>query len=130
MDWVAQAQLCASVGPIALQKLWKLGIRTIFDLERVLLDPACQNGGLVASIGAILWQGPYLAPDGRVGAPDLAAVMANIRFRLENPHVHRLRQIFNQVSLSLGEDARRLSPIPDGLRRSRVFDDMRRTATV
>ena len=130
MDWVAQAQLCASVGPAALQRLWKLGIRTIFDLERVLLDPVCQNERLVASVGAILWEGPYVVPAGQTGPPDVAAVKANIRFRLENPHVHRLRQIFNQVSLSLGDEARRLWPDSDGPRCSRPFDDMRRTATV
>ena len=130
MDWVAQAQLCASVGPVALQKLWKLGIRTIFDLERVLLDPVCQNERLVTSVGAILWEGPYVVPAGQGGPPDVAAVRANIRFRLENPHVHRLRQIFNQVSLSLGDDARRLWPHPDGPRGCGAFDAMRRTATV
>ena len=130
MDWVAQAQLCASVGPAALQRLWRLGIRTIFDLERVLLDPVCHNERLLASVGAILWEGPYVVPAGQGGPPDVAAVMANIRFRLENPHVQRLRQIFNQVSLSLGDDARRLWPQPGGPRRGGAFDDMRRTATI
>lgn len=108
MDWVAQAQLCASVGPAALPKLWALGIRTIFDLERILLDQACRDDVLIATVGAVLWQHPGPLP---AGSPNLATLKADIRFRLENPHVHRLRQIFNQVSLSLGKDARKLDPI-------------------
>ena len=60
--------------------------------------------------------------------PALATLKADIRFRLENPHVHRLRQIFNQVSMSLGDEARRLWPLPDGGRGRPGFDPMRRPA--
>lgn len=131
MDWVAQAQLCASVGPIALETLWNLGVRTIFDLERILLDPACRDDGLIAAVGAILWQEPFAGPSGRPATPNLCTLKANIRFRLENPHVHRLRQIFNQVSLSLGDESRRLWPIIDGCdRQRRCYDPMRRPAAV
>lgn len=128
MDWVAQAQLCASVGPTALQKLWSLGIRTIFDLERVLLDPACQDDALICAVGAILWQHPPVPPTAGSTMPALATLKADIRFRLENPHVQRLRQIFNRVSLSLGDEARRLWPMPDERRGRRDFDAMRRPA--
>lgn len=38
MDWVALAQLCCSVGPECMTRLWKLGIRTVFDLEQVGRD--------------------------------------------------------------------------------------------
>lgn len=119
MDWVAQAQLCASVGPTTLLALWRLGIRTIFDLERVALDDRCYDDDLIREIGAILWQGH---DHGRAMArgeavshppayPTLSAIRADIRFRLESPHVHRLRQIFNQVSESIGDEARCLPPI-------------------
>lgn len=113
MDWVAQAQLCASVGPSALAKLWRIGIRTIFDLERVALDQCCSAPELLETIGAVIWKGSKESLSGIPIVPDLDAIRADIRFRLENPHVLRLRQVFNQVSDSIGADARRLSPIVD-----------------
>ena len=36
MDWVLQAQLCTSVGPMAFLQLRKIHIRTIFDFERAV----------------------------------------------------------------------------------------------
>lgn len=113
MDWVAQAQLCASVGPSSLSALWRIGIRTIFDLERVALDKSCSAPELIETIGVIIWKGPDTSLSKQPIVPDLSAIDADIRFRLENPHVLRLRQIFNQVSDSIGHDARRLSPIVD-----------------
>lgn len=110
MDWVAQAQLCSSVGPAALLELWELGIRTIFDLERVMLDPCCTDDELIAEIGAILWRRSGSAPQ-QPARPALPAIRADIRLRLENPHALRLRQIFNQVGRSLGDGARRLPPV-------------------
>lgn len=121
MDWVAQAQLCSSVGPRALLGLWGLGIRTIFDLERVVLESVCHDRALIAQIGDILWasqeheKARQLDRSAIAGAaaphPPLSAVEADIRVRIENPHALRLRQIFNQVSHSLGDGARRLRPI-------------------
>ena len=113
MDWVAQAQLCCSVGPTALLDLWRIGIRTIFDLERVALDPACTAPELIEEIGRIIRQKQRLDANGNVVYPSMAAIEADIRFRLESPHVHRLRQIFNQVGESLGTEARRLPPVLD-----------------
>ena len=113
MDWVAQAQLCCSVGPTALLDLWRIGIRTIFDLERVALDPACTAPELIEEIGRIIGQKQKLDANGMVTYPSMKAIEADIRFRLESPHVHRLRQIFNQVGESLGADARRLPPVLD-----------------
>ena len=123
MDWVAQAQLCCSVGPHALLELWRLGIRTIFDLERVTLETCCHDPVLIAQIGDVLWssqeheksrqqkqQGAGTTVDPH---PPLSAVRADIRMRIENPHSLRLRQIYNQVSHSLGDGARRLRPIID-----------------
>ena len=120
MDWVAQAQLCSSVGPVALLKLWDIGIRTIFDLERVVLDDCCSDDVLIEQIGDILWDSQEHALARRSGTvaatavhPKLSAVKADIRMRIENPHALRLRQIFNQVGHSLGEGARRLRPVHD-----------------
>ena len=124
MDWVAQAQLCTSVGPAGLLKLWRLGIRTIFDLERLTLDPCCFDASLIVEVGDILWEsdghrraasGNAVAAAGQAQAqppyPSLTTIRADIRMRLENPHTLRLRQIFNQVSHSLGDGARRLPPV-------------------
>lgn len=113
MDWVAQAQLCCSVGPAGLLQLWRIGIRTIFDLERVALDPACKAPELIEEIGSIIGQRQRLDANGKVAYPSKEAIEADIRFRLESPHVHRLRQIFNQVGESLGWDSRRLPPVLD-----------------
>ena len=113
MDWVAQAQLCCSVGPSALLRLWRLGVRTIFDLERIALDPACTAPELVEEIGKIIGQEQKVDTSGKVVYPSMKAIEADIRFRLESPHVHRLRQIFNQVGESLGADSRRLPPVLD-----------------
>ncbi len=111
MDWVAQAQLCCSVGPSALLRLWRIGIRTIFDLERVALDPACHAPELTIEIGSIIGQTQRFDQAGKLIYPSEEAIDADIRFRLESPHVHRLRQIFNQVGESLGSEARRLPPV-------------------
>ncbi|WP_237481156.1 hypothetical protein [Lichenibacterium dinghuense] len=118
MDWVAQAQLCSSVGPQALLQLWNLGIRTIFDLERVALDPRCRDDTLTGQIGDILWSSEDYAnarqakyTSDHSPHPPLQAIEANIRMRIANPHALRLRQIFNQVSYSLGDDARRLPSV-------------------
>lgn len=56
IDWVAQAQLCAAVGPKVLVEIWKLGIRTIFDLERAVLDDGVSTPELRRTIGEFCFQ--------------------------------------------------------------------------
>ncbi len=107
MDWVAQAQLCCSVGPKGLTKLWNLGIRTIFDLERAALDNACYDEDLLQHIGKIILD----IPNPPNGAIPTTMIIADIRLRLEHPHVQRLRQIFIRVRDRLGVDSQRLPPI-------------------
>jgi hypothetical protein len=113
MDWVAQAQLCASVGPRALVQLWAMGIRTIFDLERLALHDGFKNPQLLQAVGAIIIGKPSQA--GSANAPPVeyteAAVIANVAMRLDHPYVHRLRQIFIRVGERLGDANRRLPPL-------------------
>ena len=54
MDWIAQAQLCAAVGPERFLLFRRINIRTIFDLERAVLDPA-SPAGLKQIVGAVLF---------------------------------------------------------------------------
>ncbi|TBB57030.1 hypothetical protein ELH42_37790 [Rhizobium ruizarguesonis] len=98
MDWVAQAQLCASVGPTAVTGLGRIGVRTLFDLERAALDDRCRHPQLLQAIGIHL-----LGSQGDQSAFSAEAVVANIQMRLDDPHVHRLRQIYMQVGERIGE---------------------------
>jgi hypothetical protein len=109
MDWVAQAQLCASVGPKRLVQLWSLGIRTIFDLERVAVHEGFRDAALLEAVGTILL--PPGSPDSSPSSFDTNAVIANIVMRIDNPYVHRLRQIFNRVGERLGDFHKRLPPL-------------------
>jgi hypothetical protein len=121
IDWVAQAQLCSSVGPKKMVRLWELGVRTIFDLERIALDPACKQPDLLKEVGEIVLGKTPKQDDpnvpGRHQEFTIEAVVADIRTRLEAPHVHRLRQIVMRVGDRLGSDYRRLPPILDCLNR-------------
>jgi hypothetical protein len=113
MDWVAQAQLCASVGPRALVQLWSMGVRTIFDLERLALHDGFKDPQLLQAVGAIIIGQP--SSQSTASKPPTqyseAAVIANIAMRLDHPYVHRLRQIFIRVGERLGDTNRRLPPL-------------------
>lgn len=122
MDWVAQAQLCCSVGPEALVKLWRIGIRTLFDLERAALDDNCRDDQLLLKIGAILL--PTQTGSERNGSDNsdinytaeiVNEIVASIVVRLDDPHVHRLRQIYIRIGNRIGSDSRRF---PNTQRRS------------
>jgi len=112
IDWVSQAQLFSAVGAKKVVKLWSLGVRTIFDLERFALDRACQDqsGVLLKAIGKILFEGSPIEDNNQ----ELAAetIVANINSMLESSHVHRLRQIVMTIGDQIGGDAKRLRPIP------------------
>ncbi|MGU3360524.1 hypothetical protein ACLBWX_09345 [Methylobacterium sp. M6A4_1b] len=113
MDWVAQAQLCCSVGREKVIRLWPLGVRTLFDLERLAAPSAVRNEALLLEVGRIVLGGNLIdaAPD-RQAAVDL--VVASIELRLDDPHVQRLRQIFIAVGDRLGPDCRRFRNQPAG----------------
>lgn len=106
MDWVAQAQLCCSVGREKVIRLWPLGVRTLFDLERLAAPSATRNEALLLEVGRIILGAHMIdAAVDRHAAVDL--VVASIELRLDDPHVQRLRQIFIAVGDRLGPDCRR-----------------------
>lgn len=111
MDWVAQAQLCCSVGPEAVTKFWKLGIRTLFDLERAAYDRDCYSKFYLLEIGSILETSSIRGGSGPTSAPrsgwDEETIVSNIAIRLDDPHVHRLRQIYILIGDLLGKSNRR-----------------------
>jgi hypothetical protein len=115
IDWVAQAQLCAVVGSKGLTEMWKLGIRTIFDLERAVLDDGFTTPHLRHAIGRAL----IITPEARKALSfdttnshtqeSDATIIALVRTVLDDLHVQRLRQIWNRISERL--DTRNLELI-------------------
>ena len=99
IDWVAQAQLFAAVGPHAVLRLWKLGIRTIFDLEKAVLVPGYTTPQLVRAVGRALG-----ADADEASALDNASVEALVRNKVDGLHVHRLRQITTRIEQHLGAE--------------------------
>jgi hypothetical protein len=111
MDWVSQAQLCCSVGPDKLIQFWKLGIRTLFDLERSALNKRYRSKELLLAIGAILFSEKDASGQLRAMINNITEdlVIATIQVKLDDPHVHRLRQIYIKVGERIGDDSRRFS---------------------
>jgi hypothetical protein len=116
IDWVAQAQLCAALGPRIVTELWKIGIRTIFDLEMAVLGNS--TAGLRHEIGRVIVSGRNekeqsqlgLGP-GSVPSKDTdRIVIALVEMLIDDLHIHRLRQIWNRISERLGPENRRLTP--------------------
>lgn len=85
LDWVAQAQLVTAVGPGKALKLRDLGIRNLFDLEA-----AVQQEQLCAVVGTILFE-----PSQSI--TDMPAVQTIVNSMVRNPHVQRLRQVWNAI---------------------------------
>jgi hypothetical protein len=119
MDWVAQAQLCAAAGPERFMLFRKLNIRTIFDLERSVLDPDSPLG-LKQIAGSILLATSAtrasLLRDFGVRPLDIAnrdfdkalASWVNIevieqlvRIMMDSLHVQRFRQLWRDIEASL-----------------------------
>ncbi len=118
MDWIAQAQLCAAVGPQRFLLLRRLNLRTIFDLEHAVLDPSAPMG-LKQMVGAVL-----LAHEGRtsilrdfgirpldVTYRDFDKAMTSwvnveviehlVRLMMDDLYVHRFRQIWQDIEASM-----------------------------
>lgn len=112
IDWVAQAQLCAAVGPKVVLRLWKLGIRTIFDLEKAVLVTGYSTPQLRQAVGSALVADADEATRRHLGSPgaqsiDDDTVKALAENKLDDLHVHRLRQIAKRIEARLGTENKR-----------------------
>jgi len=119
IDWVAQAQLILAVGAARTLALRQMNIRTIFDLERALDNPALQRKLTIALAG----EAPHVAPDNRLQpfkhkretrlpsepgnsayeldlALETEALVAIVR---DDLHVQRLRQIWDVIGGQLNQ---------------------------
>jgi hypothetical protein len=128
MDWAAQAQLCAAAGPQRFFLFRKINVRTIFDLERAVLDPSAPLGSKQMT-GAVL-----LASDGDTNVlrnfgirplevtyrdfdkaliswVNVEVIEHLVRVIVDDLHVCRLRQIRRALEASIDaakpEEARR-----------------------
>ncbi|WPN55967.1 hypothetical protein [Pseudomonas sp. P9_31] len=106
IDWVAQAQLILAVGPEKALKLREMNIRTIFDLERMIYNPALKN-----RLMTVLALGESADPGNDVGierfrlfsnsevdlrhSDHAEALVSIIR---DDLHVKRLRQIWDVIA--------------------------------
>lgn len=111
IDWVAQAQLFAAVGPRPVIRLWALGIRTIFDLEKAVLLEGHTTPALRQAVARALLADTDEAMRKHIGPPegpfDDATVKALIENKADDPHVRRLRQITMRIEARLGADSKR-----------------------
>ncbi|CAA2103393.1 hypothetical protein MBUL_02172 [Methylobacterium bullatum] len=107
MDWVAQAQLCCSVGRDKIIRLWPLGVRTLFDLERLAASTDETHEALLLEVGRIILGDVLIPPNPKDPKVAAGLTRASIELRLDDPHVHRLRQIFIAVGDRLGTRSRR-----------------------
>ena len=111
IDWVAQAQLILAVVPARTLKLRDINVRTIFDLERCVKNPAMHQRLLRVLLGAddrqatgVLAVPPQAAAKGSEipldESDELQAVISYIR---DDLHVRRLRQIWDVINGRLDE---------------------------
>jgi hypothetical protein len=108
--------LCAAVGKRTFAALSKIGIRTIFDLERAVLDARVSTPHIRHEIGKLIVQ--ELNPEGRtqLGLADTDAhtaasdrtVTTFVEVAVDYLHVQRLRQIYNCITERLGRENIRL----------------------
>jgi hypothetical protein len=117
IDWVAQAQLFAAVGPKAVLRLWRLGIRTIFDLEKAALVGPQSTPEVRQAVGLALLACADDATRQRFGPKegplDDASIKALVQNKLDDLHVHRLRQIANRIEAHLGPENKRFPAGPN-----------------
>lgn len=127
VDWVAQAQLCAAVGPNRFLALRSLNIRTIFDLRRAVLgrqapdEPPMSEALTEAIADALLIEDKrdkslrerlgHDSPTALQRGPDEAGAQSRaereaalrrmVWMMINDLHVHRLEQVWNQIYTNL-----------------------------
>ncbi|NUU44234.1 hypothetical protein [Tardiphaga robiniae] len=112
-DWVLQAQLCLVVGPRIFFELKKHNIRTILDLERAVLGDGAPDA-YVHMIGSVVFSDAAPAQRGLITkkaataetAPelDIPSIRHAVMVMADDLHVHRLRQLWNEIRKKLGEE--------------------------
>lgn len=114
-DWVLQAQLCENAGPRTFGELKRVGIRTIFDLERAAL--ACNAPpDYVAALGVILFRNADEGFRLRFGLPESSTLTADhirhsVAIILDDLHVHQLRALWRvMMEKTMTGDQRWLYP--------------------
>jgi len=128
IDWVAQAQLILAVGPTHTMSLREIHIRTIFDLERCLENPALHQRVAQILLGEEVKAAEHTngqpPQEGAIGGECildqkdlLSAVISYIR---DDLHVRRLRQIWDVINSSL--DARFQNKIEEPAKAATVND--------
>jgi hypothetical protein len=114
IDWVAQAQLILAVGPDRVIRLREVSVRTIFDLEKGIHNPA-----IARRMADILLNRERSAeqafvvskPSGSTRKPTISEVdldpekelEAVISYVRDDLHVRRLRQIWDVINSRLDE---------------------------
>jgi len=133
IDWVAQAQLILAVGPARTLRLREMNVRTIFDLERCIRNPALRHRLMMILLGGH-HEGTQEVPEQplelRLSArgsevplnpsDELEAVVSYIR---DDLHVRRLRQIWDVINGGL--DERHVRTGPDTPAASRASETLR-----
>jgi hypothetical protein len=114
-DWVLQAQLCLVVGPKTFLELKRHNIRTIFDLERAVLGDNAPDP-YVRMVGSMLYANAdpnvrdllrVAPPPGGAGAVpqfDVQSIKHAVMVMLDDLHIHRLRQLWDEISKKLGRE--------------------------
>lgn len=123
IDWVAQAQLIVAVGTAKTKRLRELNIRTIFDLEKAIFDPAFSRRlaailvpdmtpaeaaaveAAAQSFGAggaratetPWWDGDLHAGTSEVALDYRSLLQATVGLLRDDLHVLRLRQIWDVI---------------------------------
>ena len=112
-DWVLQAQLCLVVGPRIFFELKRHKVRTILDLERAVLGDEAPDA-YIRMIGTVLFSDVAESQRNSISTRpaatttavelDVASVRHAVMVMADDLHVHRLRQLWNEISLKLGNE--------------------------
>jgi hypothetical protein len=116
IDWVAQAQLILAVGAARTLKLRDMNVRTIFDMERCLKNPALRHRLMRALSGTedgrvsnFLEPSPHVMATGsEIPLNESDELQAMVSYIRDDLHVRRLRQIWDVINGRL--DGRYVEP--------------------